>query len=205
MHSLGASPVFRETLIINGAHGILSVTRSYGRFNFSWAFRTGNISSAAGFGYPREWRKLTGHERVAQGDGCRRARERERIREGYAGRNRERERENGRAKKRRKSAEEKEGENRWRCRQVQRWPRHVACQISIYRATKMTKLKRTVRFRRATANHTPPGLRRFSFPDLFAGGTFPAAKRSANRRKSAAARARADPQNARSRVSARGR
>lgn len=88
---------------------------------------------------------------------------------------REKEKKRGRErikkKKRRKSAEEKEDENRWR-RQVQRWPRHVACQISIYRATKMTKLKRTARFRRPTANHTPSGLRRFSFPDLFVGVTF---------------------------------
>lgn len=37
----------------------------------------------------------------------------------------------------------------------------------------MTKLKRTVQFRQPTANHTLPELRRFSFPDLFAGETFP--------------------------------
>lgn len=81
---------------------------------------------------------------------------------------RERERMKNRKKNGEKSAKEKEGENRWR-RQVQRWPRHVACQISIYRATKMTKLKRTVRFRWPTANHMPSGLRRFSLADLFTG------------------------------------
>lgn len=100
---------------------------------------------------------------------------REKLRMGELEQERERKKEGEENKKKtekqRKSAEEKEDENRWR-RQVQRWPRHVACQISIYRATKMTKLKRTARFRRPTANHTPSGLRRFSFPDLFVGVTF---------------------------------
>ena len=134
-------------------HWIFFLAQSYDRFNSSRLFREPQETPLV-LGRIFEQRKLSGWKyRLGEGDQSKR------------------ERMKNREKKRRKSAEEKEGENRWR-RQVQRWPRHVACQISIYRATKMTKLKRTVRFRWPTANHTPPGLRRFSLPDLFAGGTF---------------------------------